>query len=186
MITVGKVLRKVDKEAICRAVVASKGFATRKGEAETELGEIIKKIGLAKIQEEFECSENGALKLYKNDYCSVGTVFLFNGNVPNDQLEWYQTRESLPYSCNEFGSGRSRVFIAKTERMNELIEIIMTETKAKKDAERAISTLLESFSSSKKLLESIPDLSKFVRISNEGSTSLVPMSTIESVKELLK
>ena len=67
-----------------------------------------------------------------------------------------------------------------------LLDAIDAEKEAKEKAKRDLTAILEGVTSSKKLLEDMPEFKKFIMIDSPTSTQLVSVETVNNVRKLLE
>lgn len=183
MITVGKVLRKCDKEYITREVLFANGFQKETENVNLQIEEIIRDWEKSRAIELFECSEKGAVALLKqrDNLHACNCVAFVDGDGAGS---WRETRF---HACTIFSHFPTsyKTMMPLTPKLLELLEKREALKVAKTKAERELDSLLSGITSSKMLLEQFPDFAKFVKIENSGAKALVPMATVEAVKELL-
>ena len=182
MITVGKILRKSDKESIAKSVISANGFDEKIKTINAQIEAIIRAWEKSRVIELFECSEKGAERLISSGCLNTYTCVAEIGD--EGSLSWKDTGFRAASVCSSFKVS-CQTMIPATSELLSLIEtrgLLKTE---KRKANQELEALLSGVTSSKLLLEQFPDFAKFVRIENSGAKALVPMATVEAVKSLL-
>ena len=183
MITVGKVLRKCDKECITREVLFANGFQKETEIVNSQIEEITRDWEKSRAIELFECSEKGAVALLKlrDKLHTCNCVAFVDGDGAGS---WRSTGFNACAIFSHFPTSH-KAMMPLTPKLLELLEKREALKVAKTKAERELDALLSGVTSSKMLLEQFPDFAKFVKIENSGAKALVPMATVEAVKNLL-
>lgn len=183
MFKVGKVLRKSDKEEVVRLIVRQNGFQDRIGSLSKKVGAIISDWEIKKIISLYQCSESGAEKLV-NDMNRAWSVYTYREG--EGACSWRRTGFLAQKVCSEFTSQHGYCMMLESPDIIALLDAIDAEKEAKEKARRDLTAILDGFTSSKRLLEDMPEFKNFIVIDAPISTQLVPMETINSVRELLK
>lgn len=183
MFKVGKVLRNADKETLVNAIVSKNGFHNRIDALSKKVGAIINDWEIKQMISLYQCSETGAKKLV-NDLNRGWSVYTYRKG--EGACSWRKTGFSAQNVCSEFNGQYGYCMMMETPDIIALLDAIDAEKKAKEKAERDLTAILAGVTSSKKLLEDMPEFKKFVVIDAPTSTQLVPVETINSVRELLK
>lgn len=183
MITVGKVLRKCDKEYITEEVLLANGFQKEIETIDVQIKEIVRNWEKSRAIELFECSEKGALALLasRNDLDQNTCVAFVEADGAGS---WKNTGFT---ACSIFSSFKQsyKTLMPLSVGLSALLEKRESLKVANSKAERELNALLSGINSSKMLLEQFPDFAKFIKIENSGTKALVPIATVEAVKNLL-
>lgn len=186
MITCGKTLRKIDKEAIVKVVVESNGFDARVKACKDAIEKIVHEWTVSRCIELFGCTKKGAIALLECDddlHCS--SCIAYEEGEGTDC--WRDTGEYVPRVLTEFKTSYKTMMKATPELVG-LLKSVKYLRDAKCKAENDTTALLSNISSTKMLLEQFPDFAKFVCIGGPGGTgetSLISLETVASVKKLL-
>ena len=183
MFIVGKVLRKADKEQIVSMIIRENGFHDRIKLLNEKVEAIVSAWGIKQFIRLYQCSEGGAKRL-ANDLHRQWSVYTYREG--EGACSWRRTGVSAHKICSEFSAQHGYCMMPESPDIIALLDAIDAEKEAKEKAKRDLTAILEGVTSSKKLLEDMPEFKKFIMIDTPTSTQLASVETVNNVRKLLE